>query len=201
MSALGCVTGRFQPVHRQHLELFETALADCAHLVVGVTNPDTEARHEEATSRHRHTGAANPFSYFERCRLLGAAVDERGLAPRVTVVPFDLTRPAVWPQYVPLSARQYVRVFGAWERQKAGWLAEAGYPVTVLDGDVESKVSSTDIRRLLAALDIRRLLGGAGGWPLAGIAGEVPPATVPLLAEFLDRRSMRQRSIRQPTSP
>ena len=64
------VTGRFQPVHHQHLELFALALAEHDHLVVAVTNPDSGARHEAATSTHRHTDAANPFTYFERLRLL-----------------------------------------------------------------------------------------------------------------------------------
>ena len=41
MRTLGCVTGRFQPVHEQHLELFGIALAECAHQIVAVTNPDT----------------------------------------------------------------------------------------------------------------------------------------------------------------
>ena len=59
---LAAVTGRFQPVHAQHLELFALALAEHDHLVVAVTNPDSGARHEAATSTHRHTDAANPFT-------------------------------------------------------------------------------------------------------------------------------------------
>src|SRR6185503_2780148 len=82
------VTGRFQPVHHQHLELFALALAEHDHLVVAVTNPDSGARHEAATSTHRHTDAANPFTYFERLRLLRAALDGAGLADRASVVPF-----------------------------------------------------------------------------------------------------------------
>lgn len=170
--ALGCVTGRFQPVHDQHLELFEIALADCAHLVVAVTNPDTGARHEEAASPHRHTDAANPFSYFERVRLLEAALQERGFAGRTTIVPFDLTRSALWPQYVPRTARHYVRAYGDWERQKATWLERAGYAVTLLDGDPSSRLSAGDIRAGMRTGRWRRL---------------VPAATVPLLEEFLDR--------------
>jgi nicotinamide mononucleotide adenylyltransferase len=177
MTALGCVTGRFQPVHDQHLELFALALAECAHLVVAVTNPDTGARHTEPTSTHRHTPAANPFTYYERVRLLTAALRGAGLAERTTVVPFDLTRPQVWPQYVPPHARQFVRVYGPWERDKAARLA-AVYPVTVLDGDPAGKVDATGIRALLAR----------GGWDTA-----VPPATVPVLRELLGTTPMEDR--------
>lgn len=176
---LGCVTGRFQPVHAQHLELFGHALQERDHLLVAVTNPDTGARHEQSTSAHRHTAAANPFSYYERCRLLAAALAASGLGGRTTVVPFDLTRPEHWPEYVPLPAEQFVRAFTDWERQKAGWLADAGYRVTVLDGDPAARLSSTTIRRLL-------LIGG--DWEAA-----VPAATVPLLRDLLLQQPMTSR--------
>jgi nicotinamide-nucleotide adenylyltransferase len=146
---VGVVTGRFQPVHAQHVELFEMVIEECDRLIVAVTNPDTGARHEEPTSAHRHTAAANPFSYYERCLLLGAALEALGLGDQSVIVPFDLTRPQVWPDYVPLSSTHYVRVYGEWERQKAQWFTEAGYRVSVLDGDPEERVSSSDIRESL----------------------------------------------------
>ena len=80
MIELGCVTGRFQPVHCQHMELFEMARHQCGHLIVAVTNPDPGARHPEPTSTHRHTAAANPFTYYERVRLSTAAFEVQELA-------------------------------------------------------------------------------------------------------------------------
>lgn len=174
MTSLACVTGRFQPVHAQHLELFEIALRDADHLVIAVTNPDAGARHEEPTSTHRHLPGANPFTFFERTQLLWAAVTDRGWAARTTVVPFDLTRPQCWPEYVPLHAHQLVRAYGGWERDKAARLARAGYPVTVLDGDPATRISATDIR---ARLD-------GDGWE-----DLVPASVVPPLAELLAARS------------
>ncbi|MDN5747919.1 MAG: cytidyltransferase [Pseudonocardia sp.] len=138
-------------MHDQHLELIGIALERCAHVVVAVTNPDTEARHEEPTSAHRHTAAANPFTYFERARLLTAALDGAGYRDRITVVPFDLTRPAVWADYVPPHARQFVRAYDDWERQKAAALEAGGYAVTLLEGDPAAKLSASDIRARLAA--------------------------------------------------
>lgn len=142
---LAAVTGRFQPVHAQHLELFAHALDHHDELVVAVTNPDRHARRREATSAHRHTDAANPFTYFERVRLLTAALAGAGLT--ATVVPFDLTRPEVWAGYVPLDAHHYVRAYSAWEREKAEQLRAGGYAVTVLDGDPAAKLDAADIRR------------------------------------------------------
>lgn len=180
MTPLGCVTGRFQPVHAQHLTLFEWALDRCEHLIVAVTNPDPRARHEEPSSPHRHTATANPFTYFERVRLLEAAVQERGWSARVTTVPFDLTAPASWPDYVPLSARQVVRAYSAWERHKASLFERANYSVTLLEGDSTARISAGDIRTLMRA--------GDSGWrPL------VPAPTVPLLEDMLSQRSMGDR--------
>ncbi len=170
---LAAVTGRFQPVHHQHLELFALALAEHDHLVVAVTNPDSGARHEAATSTHRHTDAANPFTYFERVRLLRAALDGAGLADRASVVPFDLTRPELWPEYVPLGARHFVRAFSAWEKDKAGRLADGGYAVTVVDGDPATKLDAAAIRDRFAD----------GTWEAM-----VLPSTVPLLRELLGAR-------------
>lgn len=179
MSHLSCVTGRFQPVHEQHLELFEIALREADHLIIAVTNPDPGARHEESTSGHRHLAEANPFTYFERARLLQAALADRGWAGHTTIVPFDLTRPECWPHYVPLHARQVVRAYSSWERHKAGLLADAGYPVTVLDGDPADKVSATDIRA--------QLRDAPATW-----ADLVPAPVAPILTELLaDRSSTR----------
>lgn len=174
--SLAAVTGRFQPVHAQHLELFALALAEHDHLVVAVTNPDAGARHPAATSAHRHTAAANPFTYYERVRLLDAALAGAGIAERTTVVPFDLTRPERWDEYVPRRAVHYVRAFSAWESEKAGRLAAGGYAVVVVDGDPAAKLDATSIR---ARFD-------DGTWPAL-----VPPATVPLLAELLAARAGR----------
>lgn len=173
---LAAVTGRFQPVHAQHLELFALALAEHDHLVVAVTNPDLGARHVASTSAHRHTDEANPFTYFERTRLLTAALRSAGMAERTTVVPFDLTRPAVWPEYVPLAAVHYVRAYSAWESDKAGRLADGGYGVVVVDGDPAAKLDAATIRAAFRD----------DTWPAL-----VPPATVPVLRELLGERVAR----------
>jgi nicotinamide-nucleotide adenylyltransferase len=177
---LGCVTGRFQPVHEQHLELAGIALAECEHVIVAVTNPDPGAWHAEPSSAHRHTASANPFTFFERARLLAAALAAQGWTQRTTVVPFDLTQRASWPKYVPAGARQYVRAYSEWEREKARWFESAGYAVTLLAGDEGARRSASEIRARMAR---------GGRWqPL------VPAATVALLEQFLRERPMQARA-------
>ena len=150
-------------------------------MIVALTNPDTAARHEEATSAHRHTPSANPFTYFERVRLIDAAVRERGWAERITIVPFNLKQPTLWSQFVPLSARQYVRAYTDWERQKAQWLEQAGYVVMLLDGDESKRVSGSGIRALMQR--------GDNSWHAL-----VPAATVPLLDDMLASTPMKERT-------
>ncbi|MEO8247761.1 MAG: hypothetical protein ABI589_00175 [Burkholderiales bacterium] len=174
MSPLGCVTGRFQPVHEQHIELFGIALAECRRLIVAITNPDADARRAEPASHHRHTEAANPFSYFERVQLLELAIRDRGWDERIVLVPFDLTCPEHWQQYVPHAARQFVRAYGAWERQKAASLEQEGYSVRLIEGNRPRRISSSDIRASMKS--------GDGRWQAL-----VPPATVVRLTEWLER--------------
>ena len=150
MVDLACVTGRFQPVHGQHLELFEIALQSSEHLIVAVTNPDPRSLFRSDSSPHRHREQDNPFTYFERVTMLGAALAERGLLEQTTILPFDLSAPEQWPGYVPLRATQYVRVYSAWERDKAELLRAAGYAVVALEGDVASRLSSSEIRARMA---------------------------------------------------
>jgi nicotinamide mononucleotide adenylyltransferase len=178
-TSLACVTGRFQPVHADHLRLFRLALAASGRLVVAVTNPDPGTLRAEPASSHRHLGEANPFTYFERLELLTAALgsDEGAgseMAERVRIVPLDLGRPEHWPHYVPLSAVQYVGVYGPWEREKVRRLAAGGYRVVEIPGDRRSRRTSTAIREALRA--------GKGWEPL------VPATTVEPLRELLARR-------------
>ena len=72
--SLACVTGRFQPVHADHVRLFRLALEAAGRLVVAVTNPDPGTYRAEPDSSHRHLPEANPFTYFERLELLTAAL-------------------------------------------------------------------------------------------------------------------------------
>ena len=178
--SLGCITGRFQPLHRQHTGLLEIALEACTHVIVAVTNPDTGARHEESTSAHRHTAAANPFTYYERVRLIQAAARENGYGDRITIVPFNMTQPALWPQYVPLHAIQFVRAYSDWERQKAQRFERAGYAVTLLIGDALDRVSAGEVRARLNAGDER--------WHAL-----VPTATIPLLEGLLACAPLNER--------
>ena len=84
----GMAHGRFQPFHRGHLEYVLAALARSEHLIVGITNPDPWQTRAEAADAQRHTPEANPFTFFERQRMIRAALHEAGgfIAPGLGLV-------------------------------------------------------------------------------------------------------------------
>lgn len=170
---LACVTGRFQPLHLDHLELMLLARAGSRHLVVGITNPDPRGRAPDERSAHRHLASANPFTYRERLRMVESALRAGGVAAEdFDVVPFPLDAPEVWHHYVPREAVQFVRALGPWERAKAERLAAAGYVVRSLSPPVGTVRSGTAVRTALSA--------GADSW-----RAEVPAAVATLVEGFL----------------
>jgi len=179
-TALSCVTGRFQPPHLQHLGLLLEALPTSERLIVAITNPDPATRESRPESAHRHLPESNPFTYWERLRMLTAALGGEGVdGARYDVVPFPIHHPQAWPHYVPLHALQLVRVHSPWEAAKARDLQAAGYAVRTLTQDPRTRLSGVEVRRLLRE---------GGDW-----RGLVPAAVVPLLERLIAERSLRDR--------
>lgn len=148
----GMVHGRFQPFHYGHLEYTLAALACCDHLIIGITNPDPFLIVVEATDPARHEAEANPFTVFERQRMIRAALLEAGVdVLRVSIVPFPIHHPERWRFYCPAEATQFIRVFSTWGKEKARRFTAAGWQVEVLDTGIAKQVSGSEVRRRLRA--------------------------------------------------
>ena len=146
------ITGRFQPFHRDHLDLVRHGLSLAPRVVVGITNPDARSWQAVAASGHRHLATSNPFSYLERLRMITAALACAGIpANRYDIVPFPLDCPGVWTSYIPRDVAHLVRVFSEWEAEKTRRLEAGGYPVKVLFGDPATRISASEIRAAMAA--------------------------------------------------
>lgn len=146
------VTGRFQPFHRDHLDLVQQALAIADRVLIGVTNADAAALRPHPASRHRHLASANPYSFEQRRQLIDAALAAAGVAAaRYEILTFPLDEPERWPAIVPPGTPQLVRVFSDWEREKVRRFAAAGYPPRVVTGDAATRMSGTDIRVAMQA--------------------------------------------------
>ncbi|MCC5869015.1 MAG: adenylyltransferase/cytidyltransferase family protein [Gammaproteobacteria bacterium] len=152
--AFVAVTGRFQPFHVDHLELLKHALTLAEQVLICITNADARCLQPAAESAHRHMVAANPFTWFERLRIIEAALEHQGVArARYVITPFPLNAPGSWPAYVPAGTPHLVRIFSDWEREKCRRLRAGDYPVIELQGDPEHRVSASDIRAAMGCGD------------------------------------------------
>jgi cytidyltransferase-like protein len=145
------VTGRFQPFHNDHLNLVLLALDRADRVLVAITNPDRRSQLAQDSSAHRHLDSANPFTYVERLRIVTAALLAAGVpTARFDVVPFPLDAPCAWSSYADADALQVVRIFTAWEADKADSLERNGYRVLRLTGSLSGRMSASEIRRCIA---------------------------------------------------
>ena len=171
----GVVHGRFQPFHRGHLEYLDLAIARCHALVVGITNPDPSTWHAEEKSAHRHRHEANPFTFFERLRMVLGSVDEFTRSPaRIWVVPFPIHELGRLPDYVPTDAIHFVRVFSEWEEAKIERLRQRGLRV--------ERLATEDAKRI-SGMQVRLSLRQRGNWESL-----VPTGTARVIREVLDTR-------------
>lgn len=148
----GMMHGRFQPFHNGHWEYCRLARERCRTLIIGITNPDPSQITREATSGHRHRDDANPYTFFQRQRMIRETlIDAAVPLERIIFIPFPINLPDRWRHYVPPDAVQFVRVFSAWEQTKADRLRQAGYQVEILTPGAGKAVEATEIRARLAA--------------------------------------------------
>jgi nicotinamide-nucleotide adenylyltransferase len=144
--------GRFQPFHNEHLAYLRWAHSYGTHLFIGITNFDRTAIQKELTSNHRHTAFANPFSYWERSAMIQDALLEAGVNPtQFTIVALPIHTPQKWPEFVPTDPNESIhllRIFSAWEQEKANRLQLAGYQVITEIGSPKL-ISASTIREAI----------------------------------------------------
>jgi nicotinamide-nucleotide adenylyltransferase len=144
----GMIHGRFQPFHVGHLEYLRAASRRCRSLLVGITSPDRSHREDADAPAGRGDAAANPFTFTERAQMVRGVLRDEALGGAL-VVPFPVSRPELWPDYVPPGTVHFLRVFDEWGRAKVDRLRQAGYDVVVLDAGEGERVTGTEVRRRL----------------------------------------------------
>ncbi len=170
MIRVGMIHGRFQPLHNGHLAYLEAASARCADLFIGITNPDRRATRPEADDPRRHLPESNPFTYTERLLMIAAAAEEAGVRG-IRIIPFPITEPDLWDDYVPQDAVHFVRLFSAWGSSKLERLEARGYRTEVLEAPEGKAVSGEQVRAAIrGGGDWRRLVPRA----VAGFIDDLP---------------------------
>lgn len=149
----GVIHGRFQVLHNDHLVYLLAGMAQCRHLVVGITNPDPLLTRSEAADPKRSSPLANPLTYFERYRLVRAVLEEAGIdASCFSVVPFPINMPELYKYYVPLDALFFLTIYDDWGKRKLEYFTSLGLKTRLIREVPASHkgLSATDIRRRMA---------------------------------------------------
>lgn len=166
----GVIHGRFQVLHNDHLAYLLDGMSRCDHLVVGITNPEPALTKEDRADPARSRPDSNPLSYYERSRLVSAALLARGVdRDSFTVTPLPINLPERYGHYVPLDAVFFLTIYDAWGRRKLELFRSLGLKVEVL-----REVAPSD--KGLSATEVRHRMARGMAWE-----DLVPAATVPLL--------------------
>jgi cytidyltransferase-like protein len=155
-SPWGCVVGRFQPFHNDHLSLVEEAYRFHGRVIVAVTNADPTWRVSVPQAPRRHLPQANPFSFWQRCELIAAALANIVPSHALRIIPFPIHDASLWDHYLPGDGEDivcWVRDRGPWEERKIADLG-ARFVVRTLPA-VVAEVSGSQVRELLADGDPR----------------------------------------------
>lgn len=169
----GVIHGRFQVLHNDHLRYLLAGMARCRHLVVGITNPDPLLTQSETADPKRSSPGANPLTYFERYRMVRAALEEAGIdACNYSVVPFPINLPELYRHYVPLDALFFLSIYDDWGRRKLEYFTSLGLATCVL------REVTTD-QKGLSATDIRNRMVRNEPWREL-----VPPAVARLMQQW-----------------
>jgi len=151
----GCVHGRFQPPHLDHMEYILAALERVEHLIIGIAQPNAPFLDDCAADPHRALPEDNPLTYVERCTAIEKMLSGVGTSrDRYSFSPFPIDRPDELPSHVPTTITCFTTIRDEWNKKKIQILRERGYEVHVLwDKSNENGISGTDIRRRIRSSD------------------------------------------------
>ncbi|WP_294335862.1 adenylyltransferase/cytidyltransferase family protein [uncultured Sphingomonas sp.] len=173
----GSVHGRFQPFHNGHLDYVLQAADRADYIHIGLTQVFQPLLDKQKTGRD--TRDANPLTFFERSRLVAAALEEYGISKtRFNITPFPIETPNLLPQFVPVSVPCFTTLVTSWNDEKVSRLEAVGYHVQTL------QVSPLDNNRVTSGTEIRQLIrSGDNQW-----ARYVPSSVADLIAAHYQER-------------
>jgi nicotinamide mononucleotide adenylyltransferase len=133
------------------------AAADCTdHLIIGITQPDSDDLTACPEDPHRAEPAANPLSYEERCEAITRMLLAAGLLrAKFSFVRFPIEVPEDLREAVQTSVVCFTTIRDEWNLVKVDRLRSLGYEVRILwDRRGESGIRGTEIRRKMKNGDI-----------------------------------------------
>lgn len=152
MIDIGCVHGRFQPAHIEHLDYIKEAKARCKKLLIGITQFDTSGLILCEEDPHRSERISNPLTYHQRVELISAMLYEQDYAEEdFDFVPFPIDQPEKLRQFISPDTVCYTTIRDKWNLHKNQALRSHGYEVIVLwDSRGNETLSASKIREFAA---------------------------------------------------
>lgn len=128
------VVGRFQPLHRGHMEVIRKCAEESEHLTIGI-----------GSAQYSHT-PENPFTAGERYMMINKSMREYGIS-NYSIVPIeDLNRYPVWVAHVVSLVPPFRRVYTNNPLTKR-LFEESGFEVRASPLYNRELFSGTEIRR------------------------------------------------------
>jgi nicotinamide mononucleotide adenylyltransferase len=150
----GSAHGRFQPLHKGHLEYLIAAKQRCRFLWIGITQPDIRSLQRSPADRHRELPLNNPLTYYERIDMITQALVDEGIRrAEFDTIPFPIDTPSLLTDFLPTTVPVFTTIYDSWNRHKAAILRDSGYRVIVLYERNHKVYEGTRVRQLLLAGD------------------------------------------------
>ena len=156
MVETGVIHGRFQILHNDHLKYLMAGKARCRHMVVGITNPDPSLTRDDPADPLRSLPFANPLTYFERYRMVQAALLEAELkVSEFSIVPFPINLPDLYSHYVPMDSTFFLTIYDEWGARKLQYFRDLGLTIEILWKKQRDQkgLTSTEIRERMVRLE------------------------------------------------
>jgi nicotinamide mononucleotide adenylyltransferase len=155
MLELASVHGRFQPPHLDHLEYMLAALELAEHVIIGITQPDSQQLVDCPEDPHRSEASSNPLSFEERCEAIQLMLRQCGIeAGRFSFVRFPIEVPQNLLNLVSPKVPCFTTIRDQWNVVKIERLKSLGYEVQILwDKTGEPGRNGTAIRNKIMSGD------------------------------------------------
>ena len=150
MKSACSIHGRFQPFHNGHLQYFRWARERYDLVYVGITQIYSFSDGVFPGAAHRGVAENNPFTFFDRRKLIEAALVGEGFdLSCFRVIPFPIEDISTLPLFMPLGVPCCTTIHTEWNEHKIKTLRDAGYQVEVLSADETgiARASGSDIRK------------------------------------------------------
>lgn len=161
-AAVGVIHGRFQMLHKGHMEYLLAGKERCEHLIIGISNPDVSVTRYSGANPHRSEARSNPLTYLERLQMIRGAMLEYGVKDEeFDIVPFPINCPELLGSYVPSDAVFFMTIYDQWSLEKKASLENLGYSIEVMweRSNSDKFTSGTEVReRIIAGEPWRELV-------------------------------------------